>query len=189
HDFPALILGSILQREQQRVVECCFVSGDGRANGVQNLGPVGGKSSCPRKIAVVGIERNLVRALQRTNKLGNRILRKNEAAIKVVAGIKQNKYIGARYQRTESRRRASEGSAAGQAGGRVCRRFGLWLVNHSKRRSIAFRKGGNLLCNSILNNGKILGMQAGNILPIFVGHCDVELYQVDNDVNIGALLS
>jgi hypothetical protein len=56
-------------------------------------------------------------------------------------------------------------------------------------RFAAFRKRGNLLRNPILHDGKILGAKARNVVPMLVGHCDVELYHIDDHVEIGALLS
>jgi hypothetical protein len=57
------------------------------------------------------------------------------------------------------------------------------------RRFVAFRKCGDLLCDPILNDGKILGAKARNVVPLLVGHCDVELYHIDDHMEIGALLS
>src|SRR5260370_35788461 len=53
HDFPACVLRRILQRQQQGVVECRFVSCHSRAHGAQNLRPVEGKNVLVRPLGEV----------------------------------------------------------------------------------------------------------------------------------------
>src|SRR5260370_39222455 len=95
------MLAALLNGKQQGVIECQIVTSHTRAHAANHLRPVGGQSRSPVKVAAVGIESYSVRTFQRANKIGNGILREDEAPVHVIAGIEQNEDIGAGKGRTE----------------------------------------------------------------------------------------
>src|SRR2546426_821943 len=95
------MLAGVLNRQQQRVIECRIVPSHTRAHAANHFRPVGGQSRSPVKVAAVRIESYSVRAFQRANEIGDGILCEDEAPVHVIAGIEQNEDIGAGKGRTE----------------------------------------------------------------------------------------
>ena len=89
----------VLRRSASRtVVERGVVSCDGGTRGAQDLRAVRSQQGGAGKVAAVRIERHFVRALERANEIRDGILRKHKASVHVVAGVEQNKNVGACYQ-------------------------------------------------------------------------------------------
>src|ERR1700687_1805477 len=189
YNFPPCILSRVFQRQQQRVVESCLISSYRRAHSPQHLRPVGSEGGGARDIPAIRIKGDLVGGSQRANKLANRILCEDKAAVHVVTGIKQNEHICAAYQRREVLSRGSVRRAYRQvtsgSGGRVL--FGK--IAETAGWPISFCEGGGLLHNSILDDGKILGTESGNVFPLLVRDRYIELDHVDHNVKVRTLLS
>src|ERR1700683_1692610 len=189
YDFPTFILSRVFQRQQERVVECRLISGHCRAQGPQNLRPVGSKGGCVGKLSAIRIECDLVGVSQRANELGNRVLREDKAPVHVVTAIKQDKHIGSAHQRGEGLRRGAVRRRFGQRPRRSRRQVPLRKLTETAGWFVAFRKGGRLLNNPILDDGKILGPESRNVVPLLVRDRHVELDHVHYNVEVRALLS
>src|SRR5690349_18964986 len=113
NDLSSLDPRRILYCQKQAVVQRRVVAGHRRTHAAQNRGTVRGQLRGPRKVPAVGIERNLVGALQRANEFRNGVLREYKAAVHVIAGVEQHEHIRARHQRAQiARRNALAGVAA-----------------------------------------------------------------------------
>ena len=88
----------ILHRHEEGVVERRVISSDRGAHPVQNLRTIPRKKCGAREITAVGVESNLIRGFQRSDKVDNCVLCKDKLPVHVIAGVKQDEYIGARNQ-------------------------------------------------------------------------------------------
>src|SRR5581483_5910027 len=112
-------------------------------------------------------------------------LRKNEPAIHVVAGIKENEDIGSRDHGLERGSR----SVCRIVHCRICRRNrSLGRIAYTARGLIAFSESRRLFHNAIFVNSKISGLEPGDVVSTFVSNGHIELDHVYDDVDVGTLL-
>ena len=125
------------------------------------VGSVGCERADPRKIAAVGVEGDLICRFERANEVGDRILRKNESAVHVIARIEQNKYVCAVHELGKGL-----GEPRSMIFGSFQCRTGHVLSEfiETASGSIAFGKCRNLFHDAILNDGKIAGIKTGNYI-------------------------
>src|SRR4029077_316489 len=164
-------------------------SGDSGADTAHNPGTVSGQSRGAGKVATVRIESGLVHGLKRANEIGNGILREDEAAVHIVAGVEQNENIG-------------PGEGCIEALGRIARwitrlrrcvsrvRVGLFRdVGQGAGGSVAFLKSGNFLGDAVFGDGEVRGAKIRDVVAPAIGHGDIQLDEVDDYVQATSALA
>ena len=141
---------------------------------------VGGEHGGPRKIAAVGVKRDLAGVIHGAHEVGDGILREDEAAVHVIAGIEEDEDVGARQRRNPHTGRTDGGKRLSvvSRSARDLARPGRGNRARRSRVEVAFFKRVQLLGNLVFHDDKILRAQAGNVIAFAVGDSHVELHQV-----------
>jgi len=86
--------GGVFYRHEEAVVEGGVVSGDGVAYAAQDLRAVGGETGDLGEIAAIGVEGDFADAFERADEVGDGVLREDEAAVHVIAGVEEDEDVG-----------------------------------------------------------------------------------------------
>src|SRR5207248_2261954 len=103
-------------------------------------------------------------SVQRPHKFGNGILGLGEAAVHIVAGIEENKYVGIGGRRDSVLWRLLRD------------RLALLRHVHLLLQAVAFSESGGLLRNTILKNREIRRMKPSDVVAFVVSHRHIEQY-------------